>query len=214
MDLTTGQQRLLFVVIVIVLAVLGIFLVSSHNAGGGSPAAGGTPTASPSTSAQATGSAYVPPATLPAVTPAATVGEGAIYQWLPFTAADLTAAAQTTTAFAKAYSTWSYNENTAAYGATLSGLVTATEKTTLEASYSTVAQRVLNKQVSTGSGAIDSIQTITASPVSITFLVTINQQVTSTQPTTTTNSQYTVTLVPGGAAWLVNDIELSGLGNR
>ena len=53
-----------------------------------------------------------------------------------------------------------------------------------------------------------------ASPVSITFVVTINQQVTPTQPTGTSPSQqYAVTLVSSGGSWLVHDIELSKLGN-
>ena len=48
----------------------------------------------------------------------------------------------------------------------------------------------------------------------ITFLVTVNQQVTSTQPTTTASTKYAVTMVTSGGAWLVNDIELSTLGNQ
>jgi hypothetical protein len=223
MDLTTGQRRLLFVVIVVVLVGLGFFLVS-HHSDGGSPAAQGAPTPTPATNAGINAStppgqstAATPPATVPAATPASTAGSAEIYQWLPFTPAELSAAAQTTVAFAKNYATWSYAENKTAYAAKLSGLVTAQEQATLEYDYSTPgvsALRVADKQVSAGSGTIDSISSIVTSPVSVTFLVTITQQVASTQPTKTMNGQYTVTVAPNGGAWQVSDIELSGLGNQ
>ncbi len=216
MELTTGRQRLLFAVVVLALAGLGFYLVSSRSSGS-PPAAAPTPgstTASPATSGAA--AAGVPPSTVPSATPASTAGGAEIYQWLPFTAADLTAAAKTTVTFAGDYATWSYTEDTAAYGAKLSGLVTAPEAVTLEYDYGTAGvagPRTANKQVSTGSGTIDSISTFSASPKSITFLVTISQQVSSTQPAKSMAGQYTVTVISSGNAWQVNDIELSGIGN-
>ena len=222
MELTTGQRRLLFVVVVLALAGLGFYLVSSRSSGGSPGAAASAPASTSSTSstspAAASGSAAasVPPSTVPAATPASTVGGAQIYQWLPFTAADLAAAAKTTVTFAANYATWSYTEDTTAYGAKLSGLVTAHEAVTLEYDYGTAGvagPRTANKQVSTGSGTIDSISTFSGSPKSITFLVTISQQVKSTQPAKSLTGQYTVTLVPSGSAWQVSDIELSGIGN-
>src|SRR5579863_7911022 len=143
MELTTGQRRLLFAVVVIALAGLGFYLVSSRSSGG-SPAAsatsGGTGTPAASASRQATSgstAAGVPPATVPAATPVATAGGAEIYQWLPFTAADLTAAARTTVTFAGDYATWSYTEDAAAYGAKMNGLVTAQEAATLVNDYGT-----------------------------------------------------------------------------
>jgi hypothetical protein len=45
-------------------------------------------------------------------------------------------------------------------------------------------------------------------------VVTISQQVTSTQPATTAPpQQYAVTVVSSGSVWQVNDLELSQLGN-
>ena len=225
MDLTPGQRRLVFVVIVIALVGLGIFLIKGHNSGG-------TPAAAPSTSASASASqpsasassaggpagGSAPPSSLPAATPASTTGGAEIYQWLPFTPAGLSAAAQTTTTFAKDYVTWSYTESVAAYADKLSGLVTPVELAALKNGYSTpgvAGPRVADKQVSTGSGTIDSIKSFATGPVSITFAVTINQQVTSTQPPTTAPAQqYAVTVVSSGGAWQVNDIELSALGNQ
>ena len=148
---------------------------------------------------------------------AATAGGAEIYQWLPFTAADLSGAAQTTVTFAKDYSTWSYTESTTEYAAKMAGLVTSQELATLTSGYSTAGvagPRVTDKQVSTGTGTIDSIRSFGTNPVSITFVVTINQQVTSTQPATTAPpQQYAVTVVSSGGTWQVNDLELSQLGN-
>jgi hypothetical protein len=223
MELSPGQRRLVFVVIVIALVGLGIFLIKGRNSGG-------TPAAAPSTSASAsqssasassaggTAGASVPPSSLPAATPASTAGGAEIYQWLPFTPAGLSAAAQTTTTFAKDYVTWSYTESVAAYADKLSGLVTPVELAALKNGYSTpgvAGPRVADKQVSTGSGTIDSVKSFATGPVSITFVLTINQQVTSTQPPTTAPAQqYAVTVVSSGGAWQVNDIELSALGNQ
>jgi hypothetical protein len=226
MDLTTGQRRLAFVVVVIALVGLGFYLVKGR-ASGGTPAA--APSASPSSASQSSGGVPaqgIPPSSVPAATPVSTAGGAEIYQWLPFTPADLSAAAQTTVTFAKDYVTWSYTESAAAYAAKLSPLVTSTELATLKNGYSTAgvaAQRLADKQVSTGSGTINSIRSFGngtgtgtgAGPVSITFLVTISQQVTSTQPATTAPpQQYAVTVFSQGGTWLVNDIELAALGNH
>src|SRR5579863_3352055 len=223
MELTTGQRRLLFAVVVIALAGLGFYLVSSRSAGGSpsaAPAPGSTVTPASSSSQPATGgatAASVPPSTVPTATPVSTAGGAEIYQWLPFTAADLTAAAQTTVTFAGDYATWSYTEDAAAYGAKMNGLVTAQEAATLENDYGTAGvagPRTADKQVSTGSGTIDSISSFGSNPTSITFVVTISQQVSSTQPAKSVTGQYTVTLTLSGSAWQVNDIELSGIGNQ
>jgi hypothetical protein len=213
MDLTPGQQRLVFAVVVLGFAGLAIYLVTGRGSGG-TPAASPSPSASsaqPSNGGTANG---VPPATVPPPAPVSTAGGAEIYQWLPFTPADLTAAVSTTTTFAKEYATWSYTEDAAAYAAKLSGLATATEATALQANYSTPGQAALRKatkQVSTGTGTIDTIRAFGAG--SITFTVTINQQLASTQPTKTTNNQYVVTVVSGSGGWQVNDIELAKLGN-
>jgi hypothetical protein len=214
MDLTPARQRLVFVVIVIALVGLTSYLIESRHSG--APAAAPSPSASTPSPAGTQGSG-VPPSSVPAVTPVPTASGAEIYQWLPFTAADLSAASQTTLTFVKDYSTWSYTESVADYAAKLSPLVTTLELGTLKSGYSTAGvagPRVADKQVSTGSGTIDSIRSFGTSPVSITFVVTINQQVTSTQPATTAPpQQYAVTVVSSGGAWQVNDLELSQLGN-
>jgi hypothetical protein len=218
MELTPRQQRLIFVVVVLALAGLGIYLIQGRGSGGGTPAAAPSTSAStPQPSASAASAASVPPSTVPAPTPASTAGGAEIYQWLPFTAADLSAATQATLSFATDYSTWSYKETAAAYAAKLSGVVTPLELATLQSGYGTsgvAGPRVADKQVSTGSGTIDSIRSFGTGPTSITFVVTISQQVTSTQPTSTSSNQYALTVVSSGGAWQVDDIELSQLGNH
>jgi hypothetical protein len=218
MDLTPGRQRLIFVVVAVVLVGFGIFLIKSRHSGGSSAATSATASTPPS-SASAGGSAGSqtsgPPSSVPAATPASTAGGAEIYQWLPFTAADLSAASQTTLTFAKDYSTWSYTESAANYAATMSTLVTPQELAVVKSGYSTsgvAALRTADKQVSTGTGTIDSIQSFAAGP-SITFFVTINQQVTSTQPASTQSNQYAITVASSGGAWQVNNFELSKLGN-
>jgi hypothetical protein len=215
MDLTRGQQRLVFVVIVIALVGLGFYLIGHRQSGSGTPAASSSASASASQPpASATASAGVPPSVVPSATPVSTAGGAEIYQWLPFTPADLATAASVTTRFAAAYATWSYTENKAAYGAKLSPLVTAQELSTLEYDYSTsgvAGPRTADKQVSTGSGTIDAISSFGTG--TITFTVAISQQVTSTQPTSTVHGQYTVTVESAAGGWQVNSIELSSLGN-
>jgi hypothetical protein len=216
MELTPRQLRLVFVVVVLALVGLGIYLIQGRGSGGGTPAAAPSAT-TPRPSASAPSAASVPPSTVPAATPVSTAGGAQIYQWLPFTAADLSAAAQTTLTFAKDYSTWSYTESVTAYAAKFNGLVTSLELASLKNGYSTsgvAGPRMADKQVSTGSGTIDSIRSFGTSPTtSITFLVTINQQVTPPQPGSSPSNQYAITVASSGSAWLVNDIELSKFGN-
>ena len=216
MELTPGRQRLLFAVVVLALVGLGFYLVSSRSSGDSPAASASTPASSSHPAASGSTAAGVPPSTVPSATPVSTAGGAEIYQWLPFTAADLTAAAQTTVTFAGDYATWSYTEDAAAYRAKMNGLVTAQEAAALENDYGTsgvAGPRTADKQVSTGSGTIDSISSFGSNPTSITFLVTISQQVSSTQPAKSMTGRYTVTVISAGNAWQVNDIELSGIGN-
>jgi hypothetical protein len=214
MELSPGQQRLLFVVVVIALVGLGFFLIEGRSHGT-TAAPAPTPTATPTTSAPAASAAATatPPATEPAATPSATAGGADIYQWLPFTQSDLTAASKTTLAFATDYVTWNSKESKAAYGAKMASLVTAQEDATLEAGFGTAAAAAGNA-VSTGRGTIDSISSFGSSPASITFSVAIAQQVVPAQGANTGPGQYSITVVAAGGGWQVDNIELSSLGNQ
>jgi hypothetical protein len=217
MEPSSGQQRLLFVVVVLVLAGLGVYLISArtHNGTAATPPASVSATGpAPATSA----APAVQPATTPASVPASVPrgsGGADIYQWLPFSQQDLTQAARTTLAFAADYETYSYTETAAAYAGKMASLVTGELAATLKNAYATpgvAAQRTAQKQVSTGSGGIASIRSF--GPGSITFVVNIAQQLASTQGTSTKTTQYAVTVVSAAGGWQVNDIELAGAGNQ
>ena len=219
MEPSSGQQRLLFVVVVLVLAGLGVYLISgrTHNGTAATPPASVSAT-SQAPQAPATSQAPQAPATTPASVPASVPTSGGktdIYQWLPFSQQDLTEAARTTVAFAGDYGTYSYTETAAAYAGKMASLVTGELAATLKNAYATpglAAQRTAQKQVSTGSGGIASIRSF--GPGSITFVVNIAQQLATTQGTSTKTTQYAVTVVSAAGGWQVNDIELAGAGNQ
>lgn len=203
MELSTGQQRLLFAVVVLALGGLGVFLLGSRHRTAPPPPASPSATAAPATST-------------PAAAPVTTTGGGVnIYEWLPFTQQDLSAASQATVAFAADYENWSYTEPAQTYVAKMNGLVTGNFAASLQNSYATpgvAALRSAQKQISTSSGGIASIQSFGTG--SITFVVNITQRLATTSGTTNSSKQYAVTVVSNATGWQVNDVELAGAGNQ
>jgi hypothetical protein len=211
MDLSPGRQKAAFVLIVIVLAALGYYLVvpaltrshgHGHAAGAATPAAGAS-------ARSATASA--PP--LVTASPAAAEGVN-IYAWLPFTQQDLADAASVATRFGVDYDTYTYTESAAAYVARMAGLITGELAATLRSAYATpgvAALRTGQKQVSTGTAVIDSLRAF--GPSSLTFIITAGQQLVSARGTTSGSTQYAVTVTGSGTSWQVNDIELESAGN-
>ena len=202
MELSSGQQRLLFVVVVLALGGLGIFLLGSRHRTA-------PPPARPSASA-------APATSTPAAAPVTTTGGGVnIYQWLPFTQQDLSAASQATVAFAADYENWSYTEPAQTYIAKMNGLVTTNFAASLQNSYATPGVATLRnaqKQISTSSGGIASIRSFGTG--SITFVVNIAQRLATTSGTTNSSKQYAVTVISNATGWQVNDVELAGAGNQ
>jgi hypothetical protein len=231
MDLSPGQRRLLFVVVVIALVGLGIFVIRGRSQGNAASPAG-TPTQARSgsaASAAATGeSAASPTAASPSAsasaTPSAAGGKANIYQWLPFSQSDLDTAAKTTLAFASVYANTSYTETKAAYAGKLAGLTTTQEAATLVSDFETPAlsaTRTTDKQVATGTPTIVAITSFSGpqepgpqGPPSITFAVSIAQQLVSTSGTQTSTPEYTITIVSSTAGWQVANIQLASLGNQ
>ncbi len=135
MQLSIGQQRALFVVLVILLAGIGIYLLGpgrSHGSGA-APASTVSPAAASSSAAPlVVPSAAVSPT--PITVPQSVKGVN-IYDWLPFTQQDLREAANATLAFA-ARTRPSANADTAAtYGQRLKNLVTPAFLGTLEGQF-------------------------------------------------------------------------------
>ncbi|MCL2583986.1 MAG: hypothetical protein FWE35_16200 [Streptosporangiales bacterium] len=221
MDLSPGQQRGLFAVIVIVLAGFAIYIVTTGDRPGSQPAgqsasaapsasAPSAPAAAPSTAAPGAGTMAPPEGTT------SDKGKANIYSWLPFSQPDLTSAAHATLAFAADYGTYSYTESPGTYIGKMNGVVTGQLASTLKASYASgqaASQRTQQKQVSQGSGGITQIRSFSSGSRSITFLVNIAQKMTSTQGPKTDTTQYAITCVPGPGNWEVNDIEYASAGN-
>ncbi len=217
MDLSPGQQKAVFVLVVVVLAALGYWLILpkvSHSHGQASPTpSAAAPASAPSQGAQGSqgsqGSQAAPPST---ASPAATGGAD-IYSWLPFTQQDLTAAAAVTVKFLVDYNTYSYTESTADYVGKMNGLITGSLATTLRGLYATpgVAKiRTDQKQVSTGTAVINSLRAF--GPSSLTFIVTGTQHLVTSKGTSNGSEQYAITVTGSGSSWQVNDIQLSSVG--
>jgi hypothetical protein len=210
-DLTPGQQKAVFVLVVLVLAALGYWLILptvTHSNGSARAATSPTPSAAGSVPSQ---QASASPSTATA-SPAAT-GSVNIYSWLPFTEQDLAAAAAVTVKFGAAYNTYSYTESAADYVGAMNGLITPQLAATLKGVYAApgVAQvRTGQKEVATGTAVIDSLRAF--GPSSLTFVVTGTQHLVTSNGTTNGSTQYAITVTRSGASWLVNDIQLSAVG--
>ncbi|HTZ24718.1 MAG TPA: hypothetical protein VMC83_12075 [Streptosporangiaceae bacterium] len=210
MDLNAGQRKAIFGLIVVLLVGLGVYLfVSSDRSSGHSPAA-----ATHSPASQGTRPATPAATPSPDTTAAAAPANPDIYQWLPFTRAQLGSAATVVTQFGDAYGTWSYSQDATSYVAAMHSLISAELADVIEQGYSVpgvASQRSSKKQVSTGSAVIDSIRAFGSS--SITFVVTITERITASSGQSQLSNQYAVTAVSSGTSWQVNDIELASAGN-
>jgi hypothetical protein len=216
MDLSPAQRVLAFVAVVVVLGGMGAYLLipgvrAAFGQGHHAPA-------TPSRPASVPPSTPAPPPPAPSspaggsASPAATAPD--IYQWLPFSRADLGQAAGVTEAFGAAYDTYSYRESAASYAASLHGLATSELGATLARAYSTpgvVSQRARQKQVSTARAVIDSLRSYGES--SLTFVVTIDQSMRTSQGRSQQSAQWAITVVSNGGDWLANDIEPAQAGN-
>ncbi|HBW18168.1 MAG: hypothetical protein ACLPN6_26470 [Streptosporangiaceae bacterium] len=218
MELSAGQRKAVFVLIVIVLAGLGFYLFT--------PIAHGTgrhPSSARSPSPRQTAATGTPAASAPVTTPAPTAAPTAapgetgppdIYQWLPFTQAGLDSAAAMVTRFGVAYGTFSYTQSAAAYVAPLRSMASPQLAGQISAAYVTpgvTALRVSQHQVSTGTASILSLRAF--GPGSITFVVAVTERITSTNGTSQVSTDYAVTVTGGDTSWLVSDVELASAGN-
>ena len=208
MDLSPGQQKAVFALVVVVLAALGYWLIvprvnHSH------AQAQSSPTPSPTESVPS------PPGSAPpaVTTSPASAGGVDIYSWLPFTQQGLAAAAAVTEKFLVDYNTYSYTESAAAFVGRMNGLITTQLASTLRGLYAQqgVAKlRTDQRQVSTGTAVINSIRAF--GPSSLTFVATGTQHLTTTKGTTNGSAQYAITVTGSGTSWQVDNIELSSVG--
>jgi len=207
-DLSPGQQKAVFALVVVVLAALGYWLIVpkvSHSHA----------QAQPSPNPSASQSVPSPPASSPpaATTSPALTGGVDIYSWLPFDQQGLAAAAAVTEKFLVDYNTYSYTESAAAFVGRMNGLITTQLASTLRGLYAQpgVAKlRTDQRQVSTGTAVINSIRAFGAS--SLTFVATGTQHLTTTKGTSNGSAQYAITVTGSGTSWQVDNIELSSVG--
>jgi hypothetical protein len=210
-DLSPGQKKAVFAVVVVVLGALGYWLVMpkvDHSRG---PAQAAASTAPPAAGAAST-PAQAPATPAVSASPAAT-GSVNIYSWLPFTQQGLADAAAVTVKFLVDYNTYSYADSPADYIGRMNGLITVPLATTLRGVYSAPGvAKVRNdqKQVSTGTAVIDALRAF--GPSSLTFIVTGTQHLVTPKGTSNGSAQYAITVTASGASWLVNDIQLSTVG--
>jgi hypothetical protein len=205
--LTSGQQKAVFVVIVIALAALGYYLVvpamtHSHANAQATP----TPTAAATPS-------EAPPSPAVTTSPAAAAGVN-IWAWLPFTQQDLAQAASVTTKVAVDYDTYNYTETPQAYVATMGDLITADLAASIKQAYAlpgVATLRTNEKQVSTGTAVINSLRAF--GPSSLTFVVTAGQRLVSGGQTSANSTQYAITVTGSAGQWQVSDIEPADAGN-
>lgn len=212
MDLTSRQRLLAFAVIVLAVVGIGTFLfikgTEKH------------PSASPGPRPSPTATYSSPPAvpTTPAAQPTGSTAASSqvnIYQWLPFTQAQLAQASNVVQEFSAYYGTSSYTESTASYIDRMSSLANSQLLKVIQGAYNSpgvAGLRKQQKQVSTGTAVINSLRTFGAD--SITFVVTINQSITENHGTSQQSNQYAVTVATTGAGWQVNNIEYASQGNQ
>ena len=208
MDLTPGQQKAVFALVVVVLAALGYWLIvprvsHSHARAQSSP----TPSV--------TESVPSPPASAPTAVTTSPASSGGvdIYNWLPFTQQDLAAAAAVTEKFLVDYNTYSYTETAAGYVGTMNGLITTQLASTLKGLYAQQGVAKLRsdqRQVSTGTAVINSIRAF--GPSSLTFVATGTQHLATTKGPSNGSVQYAITVTGSGTSWQVDNIELSSVG--
>jgi hypothetical protein len=221
MQLSTGQQRALFAVLVVLLAGIGIYLLGpgrSH-AAGPAPAASVSPAvATSSPSPLGVPSAEVAPT--PVAVPTA-IKSANIYNWLPFTQQDLNDAANVTLAFATDYETYTYTDTPATYGQRMAKVVTSGQGQLLPSLESGFAPPAVQQQrdqqhlVSKSSGAIARISSFGGLPqATITFVVDITVAKTANGTTTTTSAPWDVTTVEVPGGWQVNNVQPDGVGNQ
>jgi hypothetical protein len=207
--ITPLARRITFGLIVFVLVGLGAYLIgpAAHGSGpASSPPARPHPASAGSSAASSS-----PPVAAPDPT---TSGAPDIYQWLPFTPAELGAAASTVRQFGTAYGTFSYTETPSAYIAPIARLASPQLATQIKEAFSlpgVAAARTSARQVSTGSVEIESLRAFGST--SITFVVQVTENLTAATGRSKQATTYAITVTGSAAAWQVSDIELQSAGN-
>jgi hypothetical protein len=213
-EITPLGRRITFGLIVFVLVAIGAYLIgpAAHGSGSGGSGSGGSPSARPHLTP--TRSPVAAPPSPSAAAGPTTTGTPNIYQWLPFTPSELGAAASTVRRFGDAYGTFSYTETPAAYIAPIALVASPQLAAQIKEAFSVpgiAATRTSARQVSTGTADIQSLRAF--GPTSLTFVVQVTENLTTTTGHSQQAISYAITVTGSGASWQVTDIELQSAGN-
>lgn len=219
MELSPAQRKLTFALVVLALVALAVYLFASRSSGSGTPSAASsshparrTAPVRPAVTAPPA-SVSAPPASASAPASSAVSQSSGIYQLVPFTPAGLASGEKVADQFGAAYGTYSYTESAAAYLATMSKLASPQLGEQIEEAYAApgvASQRASQRQVATGSAQVTSLRAF--GPNSLTFVVTVTQQITATKDGGSQTTSYAITLTGGDTTWQVTDIELASAG--
>ncbi|MEU3165932.1 hypothetical protein [Streptosporangium sp. NPDC006930] len=203
-----GSRRgAVFAVLVVILAVVGVYLTMWPDTEGGP----GQPAGVTRTVASGQEAAEEP------ARPAATASDAPfdVYSYLPMTKQELAAAADYAQRFTAEYGTFSYDEDPAVYGDRLKGYVTAEFSGTLlrtVTSPGTVEANKADEIVSIGTARVKGIRQIDSA--SVTFVVVGTQNVTARSGANERTAEYAVTLIQAGAEWRVHDLQPADSGQE
>ena len=134
---------------------------------------------------------------------------------LPFSPAQLQAAAVLAGRFTTAWDSWSWRQPPAAWLGALRPLADGSLDPALAQAAGTpgvLAQRKKARQTATAT--IRAVQIRDLTPGSVTISVTVAQVITSRAGTSQATASFAVTLTPHGSSWMVWDIEPASVGNN
>ncbi|MFJ2028897.1 hypothetical protein [Streptosporangium sp. NPDC087985] len=200
-----GSRRgTVFAVLVVVLALVGIYLTMWPDSGDGQQAR------TDPVGVSRTGRGSQAPVSVEPPRPSATASDAPfdVYSYLPMTKRELAAAADYAQRFTAEYGTFSYDEDPAAYGERLRGYTTnefaGVLLRTVTSPGSIEANRA-DEVVSVGKAKVKEIRQIQRT--SVVFVVTGTQNVTARSGVKERVEDYAVTLVEVGADWRVHDLQ-------
>lgn len=201
-----GDRRgVVFAVVVIILAAVGIYLTMMK------PSSGEEATAQPTASRTASAAPAVTAAPSPSK-PLATASAAPfdVYAYLPMTKQQLAAAADLAERFAAAYGTYRYDEDPAAYASRVKVFTTGDLGDALTRSITspgTVQQNRDDQVVSKATAKMKEIRQVDRT--SVVFVVVGTQQITAKSGSSTKAEEYAVTLTQMGSDWRVFDLQLA-----
>ncbi|MEV5568444.1 hypothetical protein AB0L06_00220 [Spirillospora sp. NPDC052269] len=207
MNLSDRQRKILFGVLVVALAAVGVYLTaaspaqhkSSPRTARPAPVTGGGPAAPAS-----------PP---PGITSQINPGNFDIYQLLPFGRQEFATAADTAQKFVAAYGTYRFDEQPQAYAARLQPLVNDQVAQQIAQGFAAPGiqqQRQQDKTVATCTASLDQVRDIGNN--SIIFLVTGKQRIDKAGGGSDDSKQWAVTIARDGNALKVAAFEPADVG--